>query len=333
MKPVYMPFTHLPESMARILCALVGPVVVYQPLATRIDAGLSALADQGVIEIRTPITGDEQRLTAALSEFTQWAAQNPGRSTPGAGFIGAQQGKVPFFDESAINRIRSEIKQYGTPAVDACETGFSARLFLAVAEENDRATARLDQDLRQFRSLEQGFLDALVDSDEANFSRQPLGTGIWQEDPGAKHTDQRIHAWASLAVADDALPDLLITTSPAVMDALMETQGEAIAFERLTAIRLSGDETDTPLLVQALGNLMTRPALTVADCEPFNALGADGAADSKFTITLYAAVKASPLTVIRQMAPAALSVPEETVRSEMAPNTLIVLVECDSKSD
>jgi hypothetical protein len=40
MTPAYMPFTYLSESTARILMALVGPVVIYQPLKTNIHESL-----------------------------------------------------------------------------------------------------------------------------------------------------------------------------------------------------------------------------------------------------------------------------------------------------
>ena len=128
-----------------------------------------------------------------------------------------------------ISRIRSDLRQYGTPPADTHdqETDFSARLFLAVAQENDQATAHLDNGLKQFKALEQGFLDSLVDSDAENFSRHSLGSEIWSEDPGAKHTPQRIRAWATLAAADSQLPAVLVTTSAAVVDTLMETRGRS----------------------------------------------------------------------------------------------------------
>lgn len=336
MTPIYMPFTYLPASMAHVLAALVGPVVVYQPLASCVSDSLTVLAEQGLVEIRTPLTGDERRLKTALREFTQWAAQNPGRSTPGAGFVGTQQGKVPFFDETAISRIRSDIQQYGSrpAATDHRETGFSARLFLAVAQENDRTTANLDQNLEQFKALEQGFLDALVDSDNANFSRHALGSQLWKEDPGAKHTEQRIRAWATLAAADSELPDLLITTSGAVMDTLVDTRGEAIHLERLAAIRsplLSAGPS--PLLEQVLADLALRQSLTAADCEAFTALGDDGPGDSTVAVTLFAATDCPPSSVIRQLAPADVTVTEQLPSQESPRHALIVMVEAGSRSD
>ena len=85
---------------------------------------------------------------------------------------------------------------------------------MAAAEQNDRTTVNLDQELKQFKSLEQGFLDSLVEGDEANFDRHGLGSQLWREDPGAKRTEQRIRSWATLAAADPELPGFFYHHQP-----------------------------------------------------------------------------------------------------------------------
>jgi len=258
MKAVYFPFTYLPESTARQLTRLVGPVVVYQPLEPLIPAEMKDLESKGLIEIRTPVAGDEERLRAALAEFTEWARMNPGKSTAGAGFLGARQGEVPFFDETAVNRIRSDIKNYGRSGRSDAKTdeGFSARLFLALAQENDRAVDSLGQDLDRFRAMEKDFLEALKDADEAAFSRKAYGGTLWHEDRGARSTGQRIRAWANLAAADGNLPEVMITTSPAVADLLLETSEKGSGLEKLADTRLTmPEEIGVPLLGRLLSGL------------------------------------------------------------------------------
>jgi hypothetical protein len=330
MTPVYMPFTYLPESTARNLAALVGPVVVYQPMETGIADTLSTLASQGIIEIRIPLTGDETRLSAALAEFTQWAQMNPGKFTPGTDFFSSRQGEVPFFDESTVNRIRSDIKNYGKPdnTADGHEAGFSARLFLAVAQDNDMATDHLDHDLRHFKTLEQGLLDTFVDGDEADFDRHGLGTGIWREDPGARLTEQRIRAWATLAAADGRMPDLLITTSKAVTDTLMETWGASMVLERLASIRLAVPSVgETPPLSRVLHDAASRQSLTAEDLALFTALDRSAAAGPSDTITLFAALNRPPADMIGGMTPANIRPAEKRETDTAVRHTLILLVE------
>jgi len=332
--PVYMPFTYLSESTARILTALVGPVVIYQPLKTNIHESLSALASQGLVAIRSPITRDDDRLRAALAEFTDWARMNPGKSTPGAGFFSQRQGEIPFFDETAIERIRSDIKRYhrSDPLVDhqteKMEADFSARLFLALAQENDLATDRLDHDLNRFKALEKNFLNTLTDDDETGFNRQALGLEIWRDDPGAKLTGQRIRAWATLAAADDTIPELLITTSSAVIDTLLETHGDALRLERLAEIRLDVPSAGTaPVLDRVLADLAGRASLPSADLASFEKLATDAASETAVTATLFVAANQTPASVIRRIATATTSSPEEIGQPKSACHTVIVLVE------
>lgn len=248
MKAAYFPFTYLSEPTARQLAWLVGPVVVYQPLETAIPDEIRDLESKGLIEIRTPIAGDEDRLRTALAEFAEWARLNPGKSTAGTGFLGARQGEVPFFDETTVNRIRSDINQYGQTGRPKAKTdqAFSARLFLALAQENDRAMHSLGQDLDRFKAMEKDFLETLKDADEAGFSRKAYGGTLWREDRGARLTGQRIRAWAKLAAADETLPEVMITTSPAVIDGLLETAEKGPGLEKITDTRLAGP--DSPIL-------------------------------------------------------------------------------------
>lgn len=334
MTPVYMPFTYLSESTARLLAALVGPVVIYQPLKKNIPQSLPGLASQGLVEIRTPMTQDDDRLRSALAEFTEWARLNPGKSTPGAGFFSQQQGEIPFFDETNVNRIRSDINRYRSPdrqsdhRAEETEAEFSARLFLALAQENDLATDHLDHDLHRSKALEKDFLESLKGADEAAFNREAYGATIWQEDPGAKLTGQRIRAWATLAAADAVMPELLVTTSASVMDTLLETHGEAINLERLADIGIGlPSDGEAPVLARVLADLATRDTLPSADIASFRSLAADAATGQAVTVTLFVAANQTPATVIGRMAPSATAAPDENEKPNSARHTLFVLMD------
>lgn len=331
MIPVYMPFTCLAEPTARLLAGLVGPVAVYQPVDADMSASLVDLADRSLITIRTPMTGDEDRLRAALAEFTEWARMNPGRSTAGTGFVGTRQGEVPHFDEDAVNQIRAEIRRYGSApddsGIDAREAAFSARLFLAVAQENDQTTEGLDDNLRQFQAMEKGFVESLGVDGEADFSRQPAGSGIWREDPGARQTGQRIRAWATLAACDDALSGLLVTTSPAVVETLQEMYADRLGLETIGVIDYAApdDGRESPL-APVLAGMVGRPELTADDATAFHRLAGGASEAARVRLTLLAAHGHAPQTVVGELA-AAPSSASPNVSSETARHTLILLVE------
>jgi hypothetical protein len=330
MTPVYMPFTYLPEFTARTLNRLVGPIVVYQPSKKIVPDSLSTLVSQGLVEIRTPIVHDDDRVSAALAEFTDWVRLNPGSSTPGAGFFSARQGEIPFYDETTINRIRSDIKRHDQsdhPA-DPSEAEFSARLFLAAAQENDRSADLLDHDLKQFKAQEKAFMDTIKDADDVTFNRESYGGTLWREDPGAKLTGQRIRAWSSLALADKMVPELLVTTSRPVMDTLLDVHGDTLNLERLAEIQLAVPSADAvPLLGRVLEDLATGDILPGADIAPFSALAAETASETAVTVTLFSAANHPPAAVIRRMAPAAAALPEEDGYPKSIRHTLFLLVE------
>jgi hypothetical protein len=328
MTVAYIPFTHLSESTARQLFALVGPPVIYQPLKSRIPESLSALADRGLIDIRTPIDRDDARLRAALAEFTDWARLNPGRSTPGTDFVGALQGQVPFFDETAVSQIRSDIRRYpelGHPA-DGTDDDFSARLFLALAQDNDRVVDNLDNNLDRFSSLEKEFLEMVGDGDDAGFNRQSFLGASWREDPGARLTGQRIRAWARLAAADHEMPQTLITTSPTVVETLVEIHGQTSGLEKLTDIRLPAPpDAVEPLLRTPLGSLATADSPSMADLAAFNLPTVDASSQAAVTVTLYAAANLIPEAFIAQLGASRSAPLEPGAGQPAARHTLIVL--------
>jgi hypothetical protein len=327
-----MPFTYLSEPTARILKSLVGPICLIQPSKTHIPDNITVLASLDLVEVRTPLTEDDARLQAALEEFKTWALANPGRSTAGAGFIGSRQGEIPFYEETAINRIRTDLKRYASTddSPSESQTGFSERLFLAVAQENDQASDRLDHDLHQYKALEKAFLETLQDDHATSFNRQPTSGTVWRDDPGAKLTTQRIRAWARLALADTPpAPDLLITTSAAVMDTLTDSCGEGIGFEKAGALRMAiPNEDEAPALSTVLTDLIRRQRPSPETLSALSSLAVDAESESCVMVTFYVAEDRSIEAVIRYLA----AETGDPVEMETIPghdgHALIVLVEC-----
>jgi hypothetical protein len=231
-------------------------------------------------------------------------AVEPGNVDPGAGFISARQGEIPFFDETTINRIRSDIKRYHStdPQVDVSEAGFSARLFLAVAQENDLAADLLDHDLHRFKVLEKDFLDALTDTDDVTFKREASGETLWREDPGAKLTGQRIRSWFQLAAADADLPALLVTTSR-----LGDGYPDGRLWRRPQSRTAGRHPTCRPIcrcavaMGRVLADLATQATLSPADVAPFTALAGDAVDETAVAVTLFGAVNHRPAAVIGRL--------------------------------
>lgn len=329
MQAAVMPFTYLSASTARMLAALVGPIAVYQPLQGDTPEHLTALAAAGAVDLRTPVTGDDDRLRAALAEFTQWARENPGRSTAGTDYLGARQGAVPFSDDNSIHRIRSDIRRYQVSAEPAApsDAGFSLRLFLALAQANDHAVDRLDQDLDRIHALEDRLLAVLKDADDAAFTRRGTGNSLWRDDPGARLTMQRIRAWAGLAGRDAHPPQWLVTTSAAVMEAIVDAHADGLQIAKLAAIRLPMPAPSaSSLLVEALTALSTAESPTTVDLAAMPLPAVDAEQAGTVAVSLFAAVQRTPDEVIRQLGPAT-DRPARPATASPARHTLLVLVD------
>ncbi|HSO18256.1 MAG TPA: hypothetical protein VLT88_02290, partial [Desulfosarcina sp.] len=231
--------------------------------------------------------------------------------------------------ETAVNRIRSDIRRFqsaGQPA-DPAEAAFSLRLFLALAQENDMAVDGLDQDLFRINALEKNFLETLNDADDAAFSRQGIGSVLWREDPGARLTAQRIRAWAGLAAADADLPQWLLTTSPAVMAAVLEAHANDCPIEKVAHTRLSVPfEDGPPILGEALEAMAIAESISAVDLSAFHLPTADGTDASVIEVSLYAASDRTPADVLRRMAPKSVPAPASADRPASVRHTLLALV-------
>ncbi|MDL2269362.1 hypothetical protein LJC71_07535 [Desulfosarcina sp. OttesenSCG-928-A07] len=335
MTPTYMPFTYISPAVAETLAALVGPVVVYQPMDPPAHDSLTALSDQGKIQLRTPVSDDTDKLGKTLAELFQWGRLSPGKSTAGTDFLSGQKDAVPFFDETAVSRIRADIKKYSDPAepVETTDLIFSARLFLAVAQENDMAVETLNTDLDQFKTLEQGFLDVLEDADTPDFDRNGIRAKAFPEDLGARQTLQRLRAWAMVAAKDPDLSNLWVTTSPAIMDTLVEYYEDALGLNTLATIHLKIPEKNTPpLLEPILKDLAVRVDLAASVSDDWMRLES-GVSDAYLSVTLMVAVNHDPRAVIRALTPSGTALDSPASQGgKSVSNTLILLVRNRSES-
>ena len=233
MHPIYFPYTYIDRSMAVTLNECLGPVTVYQPSETQVPESMQQLAREGIIQLRTPVKGDDSRLARLLKDFHTWAdLQRPGKGVDAA-YLKTLKGRLPFFDDNSTSQIRAHIKaRLGDRSADAGDAGgddtlFKARIFLQLAQEFDLQSDQVADDLARFSQLEGELLKDLHGADEGG-ERPPSEKGI----PGASETTyfmlaERIEAWATLMLADphSTGPDavgLWVTGNPDVVDWLSE---------------------------------------------------------------------------------------------------------------
>ena len=213
MKPVYFPFTYVSPDLADRIRQYIGPFVVYQPVAGHAASPENAMNTVADIEVRTPVQGDEAQVIEAVRHYKNWGIARQGNLDAFKGDSG--QG---FYNETFVAEIRSEIKGKHTGPYEP-DPLFSARLFLSLAQEFDMQLAELDADLAASdQRRKRLFADLKGDAD----TRLPLSERHAPQDLGEYQTESRIMSWLRLAAEDRAAPPVLITTSRAVFDHLIE---------------------------------------------------------------------------------------------------------------
>ncbi len=243
MKPVYFPFTHLPRAVAERFAVCFPATVVYQPSAAAIPGDLAELAARGLVEIRTPIEGEEERLLRVCSAFTQWARTHRGSDLS---VFKTGMDRTPLWEETFPTQIRSAVRKgmagAGQESSPEQEAGFNARMFLSFAQTFDRQNWELDQDLRSMERMERRLLNSL--HGEADAGRMAQGRTVVPEDLGAYMTAGRLASWTRLMAEDDPSPALFLTHSPFVFETL--TDGFSDYRPVATAGNLPATDPGTP---------------------------------------------------------------------------------------
>jgi hypothetical protein len=221
MNPVYFPFTYIPEPIVEALASCFGQTIVYQAMTQNIPEILKTEAEKGVLEIRTPVTTDEQKLTAIIRDYKNWGIVHQGAEKS---FLKFQKEKVPFFDDTSEIKIRSDIKKYKagkTEEKDIPDTLLNSRIFLQIAQEFDMQNQDVNHDLDELKTLEQQLIKHLHD-DEPEFLI-PKSESLIHQDTGAYMTSERLEHWADLIRQDSAeLSGIFITHSPSVLDLITD---------------------------------------------------------------------------------------------------------------
>ncbi len=267
----YMPFTYIPEDLARRLTKAFGQLAVWQPLESLAPVHMLDLAREGRLQWRRPEKVDPIQLGRAARSFDQWGELHGGKIGEMNTFFHGGQGADA--QEGSVHQIRSQIRRWGaTGAADTDAALFQAALFLCLAHNYDHQQDALAQELGSVQRLETQFGQILGDIGDADTSLgsavSPAGNGA--ADPGLFMTERRLRAWARLAASQAAADGVFITTSHAVWEHLLALFPEM----KLTTLspskgqhslgRLSADELTT--LLGALRQAENPGALFAEHC-------------------------------------------------------------------
>jgi len=329
MKPLFFPFTYISKPTARALAACFAQTSVYQLATSKIPDEMRESADQGLFEIRIPVSDDGNKLDAIVKEYRTWADVHRGSEI---GFLKFMADKIPYFDETASSQIRAEIKKTGekAPSPEKPDPLVHARLFLHMAQELDLQNDRLTRDLVAVEAMEEDFMKELKGDDEEEPARAAAINALETDDPGHYMTQERIESWALLMQQDPQVSGLFITSSRAVLDLLLDRMPEMEQVNRFEAVPAGVPDAEALAawqdeLIKHLENLATGPWPADVDdlADPTEVPGSE----STVALTLFIAPGKTPHEFFAQCLETHALKAESKQDSPRFKNTLIGLIE------
>jgi hypothetical protein len=243
MKPIYFPFTYIPESVGKALAACFGQTTVYQISDAKIPDDMQSLVQDGILDIRMPMPINGKLLDKIHKDYRAWIDTHQGTEIT---FLKTMAHKIPFLNKDAPSQIRAELKNTirQIPAREKPDPLFNAGLFLHMAQEYDFQNERLSRDLRDIDSMEADFIEDLKGEAEGVQAGIMKHKAIEIKDPGRYMTAERIAAWASFMLKDSQRYGLLITSSRAVVDHILDILPETNEINRFDAVSAGSEKDD-----------------------------------------------------------------------------------------
>jgi hypothetical protein len=251
MKPIYFPFTYIPDPVAEAVAACFGPFIVYRPCSGNVPDPMQRWAGQGVLELRAPAADEDRDLTAIVKGYLDWADLHLPHAGVKTADLKSRLGGLPFFDDSASSKILADIKGRirGRSSAEIIDPTQAARIFLCLAEEFDRQNHEAACELDRCHQKNLDLIRKLkMEEDGLAVEPQP------QPEILADYmVSDRIQAWSRLFVQDPAASGLFVTHSPAVMAHLLDSTP--------TAVRIMGWKSIAPDIAKNAAGLSWREKL------------------------------------------------------------------------
>lgn len=274
MIPIFFPLTCLSPAMVDLLAALFPKIAVYQPGEESVPPELTDMASEGLLEIRIPVPGDEEKLGRAIAEYHAFARMHEGEDLM---FFLTRQGQVPFFDDQSVDAIRDQLRKRVSgqteKQVPAADPLMDARLFLAMAQEYDRQQWELQEDLSRFSAMEESLIKDLK-GDEALEAELGAVRMTGAPDPTEHLAGRRLAAWMRLAKQDPEPARVWVTSGRNAFETLLDRLPPPALAREIGTFRIPVDEAGRAEWQAALVDFLS--AMPDGDVESLRPPEADG---------------------------------------------------------
>jgi len=335
MKPIYFPFTYVPQGVAQALAACFQGFIVYQPSGKKVPGEMQPWVDANLMEVRVPDQTDDQAIEKVVKDFRSFASlHNDSGNLKTAAFLG-QHSAVPFFNETSTSRIVSDLKKGASS--DSAATGsdplFCARVFLGFAQDFDRQGDELNQGLGVHEQQSFELLKTLKGETEIDPAAIALGAQSKVNDPGEYMALARLQAWARLFQTDPVGSGLFVTSSKSVFNRLiaeLPATKKILQFAGLPAIEIKDNDFNSwrKSLLKYLNRLVETQWSKSEGIGVAPRLKSAGG--TNVTLTLYLVPGQTPGDFFAQYLEARPPPKKHANQKTKFKNTLVGLVECQS---
>ncbi len=220
MNPLLFPMTHVSADMMDLLCSVLNGMTVYRPWHDALPSVMQTAVDRQFLEICIPVSGGEAFLEDLTRAYETWADQHRGADINAMLSVDAP---IPFFEDTSVSQIVSTLRgRLGSDrnSDHAPDPVTKARILLTLAQISDSHNEALQADLDRISRMEQSLFEHMHGSVRPGVEAAPGAPPA--ADPCIEKTDQRLRAWAQLALQDNQPRRLLVTTSPSVTASVLE---------------------------------------------------------------------------------------------------------------
>ncbi len=216
---LYFPFTFVRPATGWLTAAF-ETICLLVPSADQEKDCLAPGVDADPWRVLYPHQNDEAALRRIEAQMRQWATVHAGSDL--TALLASRPEEAPFFATPEISRLRQDIRGRagGRPPQAGQDPLLAARVFLSFAHGLDRERSELAGTWQALAAMEKEMMRQLhgqaAEAGQAA-SAQPAG-----EDPGSFLTGHRLGAWARLALTLAVAPEVLVTDSAAVFEAVRD---------------------------------------------------------------------------------------------------------------
>jgi len=332
MKPIYFPFTYLPDNVLADLGIFFSQIVVYQPSSLPLPVEIDAGRQSGQVAIRVPVAAGSDHLGQVVNAYQAWARQHQGAEFA---YFKTRQGAVPFYDEASIHQIRTEIRRAQRedshardPGREALQQLMQSRVFLHLAQEFDIQHGAISHSLNSQADMERVMLRNLQgqmdDEDFPRHSSQASGT----DQPGDYMMNERLTAWGALMTHDPETTGVLVTSSRAALAAILDEQPGTVEIGRFHGPRASGleEQPDWRPLLEAYLETLVKEVWPIDVPDPLALRLAGSKAQEGVTLSVYLVPQTAPSELWGTAWPRSRSADDVVSADESCRNTVLALI-------